>query len=540
MLLSDIINYAVYGIVAASTLLGLCLGMIRGLNRQTIRLATVLLSFIGAFLIFNKIFPLFFSLTKGRTAEGLLLKFGIGLPENISSILSYINAEAASYLLAVPMALVILPVSFVFCFLSISVLLWIPGYVFCGAMGFIKRANTLLTRILGGVIGAIQGVFVAAVILLPVAGMIGTGSDVVSEVKARRPESINSVTISSFYETNLAPLQSNIVIKIVDERFGFVYDALTTVRVDGVDVNMTAVATDLYEIFVVSGDLGQFDYTALTEDNKAAISDMIEILTKDEYLAKITAGALSSVFYSIHNGHIVLGLEEPLHGLVISIISVYETEDYTTLHDDLVTTKNVYFIFSDTGSLAVVNMEGNASENMFTAILKTDENGKSTVSLISDELKRNERFYGVADKLSTFAMDILIKNTGGADSDTAQTLQSVKDGLNSAIKIKQDDYETEEEYKAAVSENIGATLEENGISLSDEKLSSLTDKVIENFGDGDEMDDLEFAEFMGKYYDIYASNDLSDYIGGDDSTEVPGESDGSENPDSGSEENPEE
>ncbi len=496
-------NLIVYGVLGVFVGIGVLLGLRRGFNRQTIKFATVLLSFIFSLLIFDKIFPLFFSFAKGKTVDGMLTGVGLTLPQDIRSILTTIDADAASYLLAVPMAVAILPLSFVGCVFVLGWLLWIPGYVLCGTMGFIKRCNTKLTRILGALMGALQGAFIAVIILVPVAGMAGIATSAVNDVRERHPESQNSITVSSFHQNFIEPLESNVVLKFIDGKLGFIYDRLTNVEVDGKEIAMGDMAKNFYEVFVLYGDLEDFDYKRLTEENKVTITDMIDIMTKDEYMSTITAGAMKSLSLNIEKIKFITDMEEPVGGFVRELLLVYDTTSKETAKGDLYTTRNVYFIFSDTGSLAVMDEPGSMTQNMFKALLVKDAEGHSTVSLIADEFELNQRFVGVSNKLSSLAMEILIKNSGMSGDDTAEKLTNVKDGLNDIIKIEKDG-KTEEEYKAEVSGSLDETLKNNGIALPPEKLDKLTDEVIKEFGDKEEdMTDLEFAEFMGNYYDIY-------------------------------------
>ncbi len=525
MPLADLLNYIVYGIVAGLVVIEAVLGFRRGFNRQTIKFSTYASSFIISFVIFGKIFPFFFSFAKGKTVGGMITSFGASIPGNIGSILQNVSAEAASYLMAVPMAVIILPLCFVGCFIGVSALLWIPGYALCGTMGFIKRVNTWYTRLLGSLMGVLQGAFIAAVVLVPIAGMVGVASNSVADVKQKHPDSANSIAISNFYEQGIAPLESNLVLRFVDGKLGFLYDSMTNVNVDGEYVDMGEVTTNLYELFVVYGDLGaDFDYKNLTDENKETFTEIINILTRNKYMSTISAGAMDALFLNIHSTPIVNEMEEPVKSFVISIITVYETTTKETVYDDLMTTRNIYFIFNDSGALALIGQSENLTEDMFKALLeKSSESEDSTVSLICKEFDKNPRFVHVSKNLSDMAMELIIKNSelpGASDADVAETLESVKTGINDVIKMDKGDFETEEEYKAAVSENIGNTLLDNGISVTPEQADILADKIIEDFGDkNDEMTDLEFAEFLGKYYDTYTSGEFNS----DDYPELGGE-----------------
>jgi hypothetical protein len=98
-------------------------------------------------------------------------------------------------------------------------------------------------------------------------------------------------------------------------------------------------------------------------------------------------------------------------------------------------------------------------------------------------------------------------------------VENVKAGLNTALAIDPETFETEEEYKAAVSDSLGQTLEENGIGLTDSQLEIVTDFVIEEMEGVDEVTNAYIAEFVTKYYDAYTSGKLDDVL--PDDTEIP-------------------
>ena len=100
-------------------------------------------------------------------------------------------------------------------------------------------------------------------------------------------------------------------------------------------------------------------------------------------------------------------------------------------------------------------------------------------------------------------MSALMTSVGITDPDVAQRVEDVKNDLNEVIAMNKEDYATQEEYKEAVSTKINDTLVKNDIEITEEQLDMVSDFVIEEFDEIDEITDAEIADFMAKYYDVY-------------------------------------
>ncbi len=501
MLLSDILNYGVYGLVAFFVLGGLILGFWRGLNMQTMKFVTAIAGFFVSFLIFTNILPLLISVTAGKSISEFLGGFGIAIVGKAASVIDTVEADIAACILAVPLSVIVIPIGFAVVFFLVQALLIFPCAILCGIFGFGPRYNTLITRILGAAVGVIQGVLAAVVVLVPIAGILGSVGEAVRISEEKHPDSANSVAISYAYHANLGALEENMAIKLADEYAGFIYDQFTHVNIDGEDIDVKTVVDDFYELFVLYGDLSGVDYKALSEPHKETISKMILIAENDPFMARIISGAMRSVALNTKNGNLEFGIEQSSQEFFNALLGVFETSDLTNVKGDLETFKAVYFLMSDTGSINAISSKGQSE--MFNCFLQKDENGNTVVTRITNELDANPRFIEVSHSLSTLALDMLLQNSG-VDSEVAETVENVKEGINSVVSLNPDDYETHEEYKADVSQGIDTTLKDNGIELESDQLDQVTDYVIENHAGKGELTDLEFAEFMGKYYDVYA------------------------------------
>ena len=509
MQLSEIINYAIYGFIAFFVLVNVIRGLAGGVRRQVLRLITVAASATVAFLVCIKIYPTVYGFIAGKSMEELialissaLARFGIAMPEAVPKYLSCLESETAAYVLAVPMLLLIVPVVFIVCFFVLSLITKLIHVIVCGMLGFTKRNNNFITRILGGAVGLVQGVLIAAVILLPIVGTYSSIGYIVKTAEEKHPDSQNSQVVANAYNTYLAPAEENIAVKLLSEKCGFLYEKFITVDVDDEKIKLSDVGSDLFNVFVLYGDLGGVDFSNLTEANKATINEMVDSIGNDKYITSILSGFFRALPRTIDKGLVKITFEEPLKGFVSSFFHAFETSDKDNVKTDLSMVVNIAFIVSDSG---ILKAEG--GEGMMNALLSTDASGATTMKRITGELSKNSRFAVISEQLTELAVHALLANSG-IEGDAAETVTEITDTLNEIIAIDKESYATEEEYRAEVSSKIDETLRAEGIPLDEEQLEMVTDFVATELEGKEELTEADLAEFIAEYYNAYASGEM--------------------------------
>ncbi len=151
------------------------LGFSRGTSRSVMRLITVAISAILAFLG---------TIVIGRGVLGERT-FASSFP---------VPGEALAPIAEAQLAEILLPFVFLVLFLLFSFLMLIPHKLLCGILGFSYKRNNLLTRIFGAVTGVVHGALTALILFFPVFCLMGQYVDAVKEPDA-------SSAVVSFYET---------------------------------------------------------------------------------------------------------------------------------------------------------------------------------------------------------------------------------------------------------------------------------------------------------------------------------------------------
>ena len=95
----------------------------------------------------------------------------------------------------------------------------------------------------------------------------------------------------------------------------------------------------------------------------------------------------------------------------------------------------------------------------------------------------------------------------GSDIDTEVLYEEVKDDITNVLSHNKSDFETEEEYKEAVSNDLDKALEENNLKIDDKTKESMVDYIAENYGDHEgEITDKEINDALLSYYKSYAES----------------------------------
>lgn len=515
MPLSELLNTGVNCLVLALGAIGLLVGLSRGFSRQTVKIATVIAAFLISLALFKRIYPYMILVFEERTLLEVAGMFGLKFNETVTSYLTVIEGEDAAYIMAIPLTVVIIPLFFLIFNFLITAILTIPYVIVCGSLGYTKKANGPISRLIGGGLGALQGLFVAALILTPVAGMVDIANEAVFVAETEHPDMKNTQKISDLYHQNVDKVSQNALLKAVDGTFGFIYDGFTTIDVEGEEIHIVTVVDDIVELYVYYGELGggeKFDYKNPTPADKDILDHMIDSTGEDRLMTVLIADLFKAFGTSTETGAFVLGIDEPLKTLMTSLLVTFAKSDEEFIKEDLHTFADVYYLMAVEGVFNTTDIH-----EMFLAFLHLDEDGNSAFKRLCTEIEKNPRYAHVSPTLSKMAMDMLLQNSG-VDKDTQETLTEVKQTVNEVLNIDKESFETEEEYKEAVNNEVNETLENNGIQLEPEQVDQITDYIIQQKEENGktEFTDADMADFMAKYYDIYAKGQS-----GEGDTELP-------------------
>ncbi len=500
------VNYAplIYALVILLVAVGALAGYARGIMRQFVRSITVVISFFAAYAAtmygYHYVDMFLSDKTMGDVHAWLITFRVVDANADVSWLYS-IDVNAARELLAIPFCLVLIPLLFVVAFVIISILMLIIHKIVSALSGFKKRKNNFGTRLLGMILGAVQGAFVSAVILTPVLGISGMAKEAVGIMNDYAPGDRFTEVCEEKYDAYAKGISENPVILLYSKCGGsLLYEKIVTVNQNGAETNMTDLLPDGVKIVSDGAKLWGADAKNLTRENEAAIDKILATVNSNSYFKGIVAGAVSSSSYLYVNGNLTFTVEEPFKSILDSAAAIFHTTTEDNISEDLETLSDVYFILSRDGVLTAFDK---GSDEMLRVLTAKDGEGNTTVSRVVSVIRSNERTKPLVTLITKLSVTVMA-NQSGVSEDALSTYDNIKDGINSDIlTIDKESFSTEEEYVAEVSDALDATLKENNIELEREIVDTMAQYVADNFSDTEVLTDDMASDIIISYYDAY-------------------------------------
>jgi len=498
-------------------------GFRKGIVRQGVKTGLTVVAALVAFFLTDYVTDYLFNIFgEGQMSVDqfvtTLKDSGVELEESIVAILTNINSDVFEYILSMLFGVLLAPFVMLVLFFVANLVLRIIYHIVKLIFRFPKGGN-LVPRLIATGVGALHGFIVSAIILLPFITIADLADASLEATIAVAPEE-EKAEITEIYENGIRPVTKNSTFVVVKALGGdLVLNELGTARGNG----ETFKAREEFFALIsgVSADidgLTDIKFESLTEENKAALNNVVNFVGDSDFLSTIVTGVLSGMAKSAEQGYIPLGdLEGPEGKIINAAVEVFADIKKEDLKDDLATIMEVLYILSDSGALATMSEGGDLSD-LFTAKW-TDENGVETTVLNAVLTKLNEsHFTPLVTALTEMSIEMLLPDDVPV---TAETVESIKTGFNEILKIEkpaEGDEAAKEAYKAKVSNVIDETLKDNQIELEPEIIDGIADyvanpesdtdgiiKELDPDGDG-QLSDQEFNDIILKYYDAYMQN----------------------------------
>ena len=510
-------------IMALLMLIGTLKGISRGIGRQAVRTVTVILSALIAFIATNVLAGVFYEKFGSMTPEelvGIIESVGVQITgTDLEPILSNLSPETVSYVIAIPLSLVILPVVFVLVFIIVKLLMLIVHVIFSAIFGLSKKKNTAATRFFGALLGAVQGFACAVIITMPIVGIANTATTVVNDLK-ENSENEAVVQIADDFSNTFGEIADSEMVKF----FGSVganalYNQFTNVTIQDNSFNIPEeVAEPVIQIVGASDKLKDFDWKNLSADSKEGIFIIVDAIDNSKYFKKITLDVLELATDAYFDGALDMEADELLVEVVDSAFSVIGSINEESFEKDIKTIFNTYAILGREGALAA--FETGELEQVRTVLISdyeyvdgdpitsSTENGTKVTVLkkVIEILNENEHTKPLITALSRISVTVLAQNFG-TDLDVEEIYDTVKGGINETLQISKEG-KTEEEYKEEVKASIDNALQGVDIELEDTVLDEMANYVNDNYETlvditGGEITDEKINDVILSYYDAF-------------------------------------
>lgn len=507
-----IVGIIVLSLIAVLALIGALKGRRRGFLRQTVRTLTVVLALVVAFFAIRIIQNAIASWFYQQTPESLISMiegFGVNLGE-FRTIASGISTKTVEYIVAIPLYLVVLPILFVAVFLVANIITAIIHKILCKLLRLRKwKKKCFLSKLLGFLIGAAQGAFVAIICLSPFIGLASTISGAVNDM----PAGDAKTEVLKMYDKNLKPYTEDASVALIDGLgAGMIYDSLTTATVGGSTHDMsTEIAGPALKLISAATKLVGINWQDMTEEDKTTLNILVEVADESPYTATILADLLSTLSGAYSQGTAGVESNGLAKELVVEILAVFDGINEKELPGTLAVVRDVFFMLSDEGAVSALGDSTADLTRISDIFAGKDASGKTLIDRLTLKLKENTRTASLVStitKISVTAMSQNMSGLGGVEVNE-ETYEKVKDGLSDVVNISKNDYATDEEYVGAISDSLNTTFVDNGIVLDKSVVDDMAQHVADNYGDKENLSDEEIDSIILSYYSAYLESQSS-------------------------------
>ncbi len=531
--IKSIVTIALLALVGLLALIGMLKGLRRGIKRQSIRTATIILSIVLSFVAVKILYGVVLGFFEGATMTEIFDKlegFGLGLDAETKDMLAGFDPVILEYILAIPLALLVGPIVFVPVFIVISALMLIVHAIVSGVLGFRKKENTKTTRLLGMALGFVQGALVAVILLVPILGLANTVSGAVDTIREKTEKSDAEIELIEMYDEDLKDIIENPMVKVLGSLGGnLTYKSLATVKVEDNRVKMVEQIDTVLVVYNEIDTLSSLEFTNLTPEQQSSIRALIDAVGDSNYFAPLLSNLVRGLATSLEDD-LAAEMEEPIKTLMVDVMAIFKTSSQDTLKSDLSTFCDFFFYLTNRGVLSAASGEpevpGGESPDIMDVLFKTDDsNGKTTIDNAITILDSNPRTQPIITSLVkisvAYAKESLKDDASGSlpeleGADIDAIYEDVKAGINEIVQMDRNNYATEEEYKSAVSSSVESFVVNNGFidqaeidenrEEMEEIFAEVSDHIIENFGGQTEVSDAELISVVLEYYNSYSNS----------------------------------
>ncbi len=512
-----IIGVALLALFLLVIILKMLGGMRRGTWRQLIRTGMTVLAAVASYIFGVCVSNSIIGSTNIKAIEDFIQTvdgYAPGVGDVLNKILLSFDPEMYESVILLPATIILIPLLTTVIFLLINLVLKIVRAIIIKIFRF-KKAKNNSQRLGGALLSAVEAITWIIMVTLPLSAALSLVDAAYNE--AFKSEDADTSSISETYEEYLAPFTKNPAVCFINDLGGgAMADGIATVKLDNEKTNMRKEVVSVAHIIIIDANaLKGADFTALNENEKAALSSILDTLAESPYMSRVLVSVIKTVPSIYESGLIPLDFGEDFRAVTDSVMAFLEAVNRESLGDDLSTIKDFYFGFCDSGILTAVT-EG---EDLMQFISNDYKNEKHILNIINT-LSGNVKTKGIVDGMYNLVLNIAFSgalDSGDGESSEEGTLdiniEDVKVGLNNIVSVNKSDYETEEEYKEALSTTIDTTIYDTiGVDLDDEVVDNISDYVDENYAEQlEDLTDEEFNELIFEVIDIYNS-----YLNGED------------------------
>lgn len=508
------ISIGLFALVGIYALLGLFFGAKRGFSKSVIRIFTVgasaVLSLLAVKWFSEFVIELASNATHGGadTIDEVINSFVPNavdsMPDVVRMILAEVDSTTATIFATMILTVVLSPVLFILIFHILKTISFLIYALLAGLTGAISYGKGFFSTIFGAAVGLAQGVIIAAVIIFPLSGLCQIAVDARGSL-IEETDNPNQYVYNA-YVNLIDDLATNPMFDLIDKLGGKeLYKNMLTVTIDGEKMDMGEKCVGVIKVGadVVPLIENGFDWQHPTDAEREALNQIVTDVGDDELIGKLVADVMRGMSTAVVQDKVPLGLSGAVDALVDDVMTMFSTSTPDTIGGDLDVVVDVYFIMCDYDLFdSFNNSEHDVMRDMLT---KKNASGKTSADVIIARLNEYDRSQPIVTSFTKISLSVM--HGSESFSEEADALyESVKGGVSDALSHNKSDFGTEEEYKAAVEQDLDKALAENNINIDAAVKDNMVDYIAENYGDHEgEITDKEINDALLSYYASYSN-----------------------------------
>ena len=498
-----IVGVALLSLFLVVILLKMLGGMRRGTMRQLVRTGMTLAAAVVSYIAADTVTGSIIGSIKAETIEELIASISATDPQAgaaVGNVLRSLDPELFESVILLPTAIVLAPLLATIIFLLLNTILKIVRAIIIKIFKF-KKSKSNPERLGGALLGAVQGIIWISMICLPFNALLSLVDNAYTNVSNSPTADIKE--IKPIYEEYIEPLTENPAFTFINN-LGTekACNSIATVKIKGHKVNLREETVSVATIILSEAPkLSEMNPSELTRANKEAITNIVNGLCESTYTSNLLVCGLKSIAAIMDLDMLPIDTEGDFSELVDGLFEYLNSISIDTLLEDANTVKAIYFTLSDSGILKALSEGGS---DIFAQLQESQKNGDNVIKSIITILQSNERTAKLVKALTASVINSISSSIELEDGTVVEiSYDTLKDGLTNVLDVKEDQYDSKEEYMDALKETIGGEFSNLGVDLEEEVLEDVAEYFDENLSDKLELSDEDFSDIILNYYESY-------------------------------------
>lgn len=496
-------------LAGALVLIGTLLGLMRGFKRAFIRFLTVLAAFFGSLFACKY----FLSNTEKVLNHPWTQKLLDLLKVTFLDQLKEQAPDAYETLIGLPVA-ILSPIFFTLLFLVAAFVLELVSMI----IGFFAGPKRSF-KLLGGLIGAVQGAVFTVAILVPLCGLLTNAVSAIDTIEAEKDDryNVDAVDRLAEYKDQMLAVTEAPIYQLVDKYAGTpICNSLMRYTVDGQEIDIKNETDNVAKLYAHSFPLIGTPFKEYRQDQVQTMYKLVDDIDDSALFPRLIAGILNAAGNAWKNGDSFLSLpapktseefEETMQELykVLSTSSPYPPNDNpnakSVVASDFKTLVDLMDVFEKHGVFPIID-DSDAMKDKLS-------NDPTLISDIRNVLRTNDRYAAVCDALERAAFKAVVAEFVNipekSTPEYVEFQQMTVDMANALNGVSEEDKQAFlDDPTRFIGDDMQSALEGYGVSLDDEVMENakdlVSDALNEEFGqrisNGETITPDEIEEFL--------------------------------------------